>query len=193
MTPRLLLPMLAIGLLACLPAAGQVTPGDAAPAGHYEIDPAHTCLYFRVEHMGISKVYGRFDELEGAFTLGDRPAFEVTINTASINTNVEKRDNHLRSPEFFDAERFPHIRFETRRVEIDGDEYALTGDFTMHGQTHELTVPLTCMGAVEAQGKTRVGFVGTLTIDRRRWGMDTYQGLVGNDIKLLLSFEGVRQ
>lgn len=198
--------MLRLPILACLSlmlfvsactspttAEQPMAPAAADVAGDYEIDPAHTSLYFKVEHLGISDVYGRFNELDGEFTLGNRSRFGVTIKTASIDTGIPQRDAHLRTADFFDAEEHPDITYRTTGVDVDGGSYTLNGEFTMHGQTRELVLPLTLRGVRQTEEEQRVGFAGSVVIDRRDWGIDGFQGAVGNDVELMISFEGVKQ
>ncbi len=172
---------------------GEAATAPAAAPGTYKVDPAHSSFNFHVSHLGISLIHGRFNEFSGSYTLGDRPGFQATLQTDSVDTNQGKRDDHLKSSDFFDARQFPTITFDTQRVEVEGDQYTLVGDFTMHGQTHEVTLPLTYHGQAEMQGQTRTGFTGETTIDRTRWGLDAWDGMVGNEITLVISFEGIKQ
>lgn len=195
MTARALPLVLSLCLLlaAAAAAVAQDASPAAPPAGIYVLDTAHTTIGFKVAHLGISEVHGRFNEFEGSVTLGDQPAFNATIQTASVDTGVERRDNHLRSGDFFSADQYPQITFRSKSVEIDGDTYNITGDFTIHGQTNEIVLPLKYQGSTEYRGKQRVGFVGETTIDRRKWGLDAWQGMVGNDVTLIISFEAEQQ
>ena len=185
----------ALALLGVLAATPYVIGQDAQapPAGEYAIDPAHSSFVFSVSHLGISKVYGRFNEFSGSYTLGGSPSFSATLQTSSVDTNQGKRDDHLKSADFFDARQFPTITFKTTSVEVEGDTYTLTGDFTMHGQTQEVTLPLTYGGTAKMRGDTRTGFHGQTTIDRTQWGLDAWDGMVGNEITLMIAFEGIKQ
>lgn len=183
--------LIVCGLLLSLPTAAQDPAAKQPPAGEYQIDTAHASLYFKVGHLGISSVYGRFNEFEGSYILGDTPQFNVTIQTASIDTGIDQRDEHLRTADFFDADQYPEITFKTTSVKVNGNEYVLTGDFTMRGQTREIKLPLTYRGVIEMEGNHHTGFVGSTVIDRREWGMDGFQGAVGNEVSLMISFEGI--
>lgn len=190
-----LLPAFLSLVLLAAPALAQqdpAAPPTDAPAGQYAIDPAHTTVAFVVRHLDISDIGGRFKDVKGVVTLGDEPSFQATIQVASVDTAVEQRDTHLKSPDFFDAEKFPTIEFKSTSVRNEGENYTVVGDFTMHGVTKEITVPFRYLGAAEMHGQ-RVGFTATLTIDRRDWGLDAWQGMVGNDIHMLISFEGIKQ
>lgn len=167
-----------------------------APALHaaeYEIDAAHASIYFKTTHLDVSEIYGRFNEFSGDVTwTGDAEDadFGVEIQTASVDTGVKKRDDHLRSPDFFNAVQHPTITFASTGVEAKGDDvFHVTGDFMMNGRTKEITIPMTYHGSTEFRGTEKIGFSGELTIDRREWGLDAWQGLVGNDVTLLISFE----
>lgn len=172
--------------------SGRAAAAQEAPAGKYAIDPAHATIGFSVRHLDIADIVGKFNQVEGTFTLGDQPAFHAVIPVKSVNTGVEQRDDHLRSSDFFNVEKFPTIEFKSTGVEQEGNSYTLVGDFTMHGETKEITLPLRYLGTAEMHG-TRVGFTGETTIDRREWGLTAWQGMVGNDIRLIISFEGVRE
>ena len=177
-------------------AAFAVAAFTATPQTHaaeYEIDAAHASIYFKTTHLGVSEIYGRFNEFDGevAWTgeAGDA-AFGVEIQTASVDTGVKKRDDHLRSPDFFNVAQHPTIAFASTGVEAKGeDRYHVTGEFTMNGRTRQITIPMTYHGSTEFRGTEKIGFSGELTIDRREWGLDAWQGLVGNDVTLMISFE----
>ena len=178
-------------------AVAVVAFAAASHAAEYTIDGAHASIYFKVGHLDVSEVYGRFNDFEGdvAWTgSADDAAFNVTIQTASVDTGVPKRDDHLRSPDFFNARQHPTITFQSTGVESKGDEaYHVTGEFTMNGRTREITLPMRFLGETTFQGTEKVGFAGELTIDRREWGLDAWQGLVGNDVTLMVSFEANRK
>ena len=166
-------------------------------AAEYEIDAAHASIYFKTTHLDVSEIYGRFNEFSGDVTwTGDAEdaAFAVEIQTASVDTGVKKRDDHLRSPDFFNVAQHPAITFESTGVEAKGDDlYHVTGEFTMNGRTKKITLPMTYHGSTTFQNTEKIGFSGELTIDRREWGLDAWQGLVGNDITLMVSFEANKQ
>jgi polyisoprenoid-binding protein YceI len=107
------------------------------PAGTWEVDPAHSSVEFSVKHMGIANVRGRFTQFEGAVEIGDTVSSSTahgSVTLASIDTNDEQRDGHLRSADFLDVESFPEITFESSRVEpIDDDSTRVFGNLTMHG------------------------------------------------------------
>ena len=112
----------------------------ATAADNYKIDPAHSSVGFSVRHMGVSNVKGHFDEFAGSLVLdnGSIQEASATIQVKSVNTGIERRDNHLRTADFFEAAKYPEITFKTKKVEKSGDQTVLIGDFTMRGVTKEL-------------------------------------------------------
>src|SRR5439155_15510177 len=126
-------------------------PAFAKPT-HYQIDPAHSVAEFVVRHMEISNVRGQFTKLSGSATFDpESPAndsVEATVDAASVDTREEKRDMHLKSPDFFDVAKFPTLSFKSKKVVKKGKQLEMTGDLTMHGVTKEVTF------TVEWPGKT---------------------------------------
>ncbi len=180
------LPMIASAVLVL--AASQAR-GDA-----YKLDPSHAAVVFKITHLGLSYTFGWFNEVSGSFTTGDDPAFEFTVKTASVNTNFPKRDEHLRNPDFFNAKQFPVITFKSTGVKKDGDILHVTGDMTLHGVTRSITVNLKKMGeADDPWGNHRAGYATKFTIKRSDYGMDKMLELVGDEVTLMVSFEGIRQ
>jgi len=175
--------------------------GSAAPPldGRYTLDPAHTSIVFKAEHLGMSYVWGSFEKVTGGFRLGDDTSFTCTVPVASIDTNHDERDAHLRSETFFDAENHPDIVVKSKSVErskaADGVRYTVTAAVTMHGQTREITFDLRLMGSgKDPWGNYRVGFdADPITIKRSDFGMDKLPDLVGDEVVIHLSFEGTRE
>jgi polyisoprenoid-binding protein YceI len=152
------------------------------PTGTWAIDRAHSSIEFRVKHMMVSTVRGRFTEFEG--TIRAAPDYRDsrvwgTIDPASIDTNEPRRDEHLRSPDFFDVARFPSISFESTAVEhVDGGNYRVTGNLTMHGETQPVTLDVVVQGVVQdAQGQERVGLEVRGTLSRSEFGLRWQQVL----------------
>jgi polyisoprenoid-binding protein YceI len=175
----------------------------ATPAGTWNIDPAHSNVEFAVRHLMISTVKGRFADVKGAIVLDDadvtRSTVDVTIGVASIDTRVGQRDDHLRSGDFFDVERFPAITFRSRRVEQNGDDLKVTGDLTIRDVTREVTLSVTPEGrGTDPWGGVRAGFSATTKITREDFGLTYNQALetggvlVGSDVKIGIEAELVR-
>jgi polyisoprenoid-binding protein YceI len=174
------------------------------PTGTWTVDKAHSKVGFAVKHMGIATVRGEFTEFEGALDIGDDLAAARAygnVQTASVNTNDPQRDEHLRSPDFFDAESFPEISFESTRIEpIDEDTFRIVGNLTLHGVTREIELEATLQGAdIDPWGNERVGLEITGQLSRGDYGMKFNQALgsgnmlVSDKVKLALDISAVKQ
>ena len=147
-------------------------------SGTYTIDPAHSRIGFMARHAMITKVRGSFDEFEGSGTLdADNPensSLRLTIKTASIDTRNADRDNHLRSNDFFDMEKYPEITFASTSVKAaDSTHFDVIGDLTVKDTTKPVTVSLEYTGsAVDPFGNHRIGFEGSTEINRKDWGVN---------------------
>lgn len=171
----------------------------------YTIDPSHSQIEFRVQHLGFSKVTGGFEEFEGRFELDpdnlETLKAEATIEAASIDTGEEERDSHLRSEDFFAVESHPELRFETTDVqEVSGDSLTVTGELTIRGVTKEIELDVTYLGeAQDPWGGERAAFEATGSINREEFGLtwnkvlETGNFLVGEDVELTLDVQGVKQ
>lgn len=179
-------------------AAGSLTPAFAAPVS-YKIDPAHTAVAFIVNHIGFSNVIGRFNTVGGDISF-DKDAVEkstvnVTIDAASIDTNHAKRDEHLRSPDFFNAKEFPKLTFKSTKIEKTGDKTGkLHGDLTMLGVTKPVVLDITFNkdGVSPASKLETAGFSARGTVKRTDFGMKYGAPAVGDDIQLLIEIEAVK-
>ena len=151
-------------------------------AGTWTIDTSHSELTFAVRHMMVSKVRGRFGDVEGTITFADDPAqssVDVTIAVASVDTGSADRDGHLTSADFFDAETFPQITFRSTAIsDVKGDTFTLTGDLTVKDVTREVSFTATYNGAGRNPwGAVVVGFEGRVEIDREDFGLTWNQAL----------------
>jgi polyisoprenoid-binding protein YceI len=206
---RCVAPLLAAGLLS-LPwspiAAQSDAPGGSAaalPAGllQYEVDPAHTQVMFKVRHMGVSTVTGRFNRFAGTFAYDPAdPAaswLTATIDAASIDTDNERRDNHLRSADFFAADSHPTLTFQSTRVEPAGEgRINVTGNLSIRGVTRPVMFAVTLEGAALGEGGRPItGWTAEATIDRMdyglRWNRLTEAGgwVVADEVRILLEVE----
>jgi len=179
----------------------------AAPvlADSYVIDPGHSSVGFEVRHLAISKTRGRFHDFAGRFefTPGTPQTWsvEATIQAASIDTDNEDRDRHLRSPEFLDVERFPTLAFRSTAVEMEnGTEGILRGELTLYGVTRVVELDLEFLGAVtDPYGNERAGFTATTEIDRKDYGLtwsktvETGGLVVGDEVRITLEIEGTKE
>ncbi len=177
--------------------------GQLWAADKYEIDPSHSEIQFSVKHMLLSNVKGNFTDFSGVIMFDEKDltqsSVDVTIKSASITTDNQKRDDHLRSADFFDAEKFPTLTFKSKKVTKKSDtEFEMTGDFTMHGLTKEVMIPFTYNGQVMAWGNSRIGAEGSLTVNRQDYGVSWSKKLdngglvVGDDVKIDLTIEAAK-
>ena len=172
------------------------------PAGTWQVDPAHSSVEFSVKHMGIANVRGRFAEFQGTVEVGN-DAFSAkargSIKVASIDTGEAQRDTHLRSADFFDAEAFPEISFESTRVEpIDDDSSRVWGNLTMHGITHEVKLDLILQGTdTDPWGNERAGAEIQGFLSRKDFNMKFNQALgsgnllVGDKVRISLDISAI--
>lgn len=171
----------------------------------WNLDPAHSSAAFKVKHMMISNVKGQFGKLAGTLSLDEQnianSRVEASIDAASITTGDEQRDAHLRSAEFFDAEKFPTLTFKSTRVVSKGDEeLVVAGDLTIHGITRnvEFQVEGPTAPAKDPWGKTRVGLSAATKINRKDFGLtwnatlETGGILVGDDVSITLDLQFVK-
>jgi polyisoprenoid-binding protein YceI len=171
----------------------------------WNVDPIHSAAEFKVKHMMISNVKGQFTGVSGVLSLNEtdltRSRVEVTIDAASINTRDAQRDGHLKSPDFFDVEKFPTLSFKSTRVENTGrGELAVSGDLTIHGVTRNVvfTVEGPTPATKDPWGNTRVGSSATTKINRKDFGLtwnaalETGGILVGEEVTLTLDIEFVK-
>jgi polyisoprenoid-binding protein YceI len=174
----------------------------AYAADHYKIDPAHTSIGFSVRHMGVSNVKGHFDDFTGSLVLDNGAIQEAngTIQVKSVNTGMERRDNHLRTGDFFDAAKYPVITFKSKRVEKSGDQTVLISDFTMRGVTKEIKLPVTVSGPVkDPMGNTRLGIEAKTTVNRKDYGMqfngvmETGGLVVGEEVTIEINAEATKE
>ncbi len=172
----------------------------------WEIDPSHSQVVFSLKHMMFSTIRGRFNVLSGHLHIDEQNPqnswVEAQVDTASIDTRDERRDGHLSSPDFFDAQQYPVISFKSTKVEhTGGNEYNVTGDLTMHG----VTKPVTFKAEYGGQGKhpfgghTVAGLSAKATINRKDWGLSWNQALesggvlVGEDVKIEIDLEAAHK
>lgn len=174
------------------------SPQLADAADTYEIDTAHSMILFRAKHNGITYNYGRFNEFTGKITMDEtdisKSMVEFEVKTASVDTANEKRDQHLRSPDFFSAKQFPVITFKSTKVNTkEGAEEVLevTGDLELLGVKKSITADVEITGKGKGrQGESLIGFESVFTINRSEFGM-TYGvgGPVSDDIRLIVAIE----
>ena len=186
-------------LITILAALGLLSHAFAADT--YTIDPAHTRVGFAARHFGINTVKGKFNEFTGKLVLDGNTLKEAsaTIQVKSIDTGVTQRDDHLRTPDFFDAATYPTITFKTKRVERSGDALVMTADFTMRGVTKELRLPVTLSKPIkDPWGNTRVGLEAKAKLNRKDYGIkyndlqETGIAAVGDEIEIEINAEAIK-
>lgn len=169
-------------------------------AAPYEIDTTHSNVGFAVKHLMVSTVQGNFTDYTGTieFDKDNLSGFkaDVTIQAKSINTQLEARDNHLRTSDFFDIENHPMIIFKSTKIVSQGDGYEITGDLTIRGVTKEITIPLTIEGPVQSPfGAEVIGLSGEAQINRQDFGvswnkqMDSGGLIVSDNVKIVINIE----
>jgi len=171
---------------------------------NWNIDAAHSGINFSVRHMVVSKVRGRFAKYTGAVHLdeGDltKSTVETTIEASSIDTGAPQRDAHLQSPDFFDAEKFPQLRFRSKRIEkVDDAHYRVIGDLTIRDVTREVSLDVEYGGrAKDPWGNERIGFIAKTAFDRKDFGLGWNQVLeaggvlVGDRVDIELEVQAVK-
>ncbi|HYA87083.1 MAG TPA: YceI family protein [Nitrospirota bacterium] len=178
----------------------------AAVASTWNIDPDHSNLGFKIKHLMVSNVKGNFERYSGVVEINDKDItkskVEVTIDVNSVNTNVKKRDDHLRSADFFDVAKYPTMTFVSKKVAVEGpDKLKVTGDFTLHGVTKEVVLDLEgpTGESKDPWGNTRKGATATTKINRKDYGLtwnkalETGGVLVGDEVELTLEVEMIKK
>jgi polyisoprenoid-binding protein YceI len=164
----------------------------------YEIDAVHSSVLFKIRHLNLADFYGRFNEIKGSVSFDkdspEKSAVTAEVAVESVDTHNDKRNQHLKSPDFFNAKQFPTISFKSTKVEKSGDIFKITGDFTLHGVTKSITVDFKKVGEGKGmQGELRAGGGTEFTIKRSDYGMTFMQNAVGDEVGIILSLEAVKK
>jgi polyisoprenoid-binding protein YceI len=155
------------------------------PHGTWSIDPVWSSLEFEVRKLGLIPIKGRVPGFTGTIEGGESPAIRGAVDATSITTFDETRDSHLQSPDFFDVERHPELRFESTAVDVDGAELTVHGNLAIKGTTRPVTLTGQFLGAgLDAYGNDRIGLELVTTIDRTEFGLDWNAPLPGGDLML---------
>lgn len=169
-------------------------------AGTYEVDPVHSSINFSVMHLMVSKVTGAFNDYDARINFDPNnlagSSIAVTVKVASIDTRSADRDQHLKSADFFDAEKFPEITFKVSAITGSGDQYLLTGDLSIHGVTKSVAIPVTILGPVKSPyGFDALGITGQFKLNRKDYGiawnkaLDSGGVMVGDDVEVAINIE----
>jgi polyisoprenoid-binding protein YceI len=180
----------------------QTAPAAGAKTA-WKLDPAHSIVEFSAKHLMITTVKGRITDIEGIIYTDEKnpknSSVEATLKAVSLDTRTDQRDQHLRSADFLDVEKYPEIRFRSTRIQGDKPNFKLTGDLTIRDVTKPITLDVEFEGETkDPWGGERVGFSATSKIDRREFGLTWNQALetggivVGNEIKISLEVQAVK-
>lgn len=170
----------------------------AIPEGKFAIDGMHTKIGFEIPHLVISTVEGKFTKYEGTFTVDkkiDKSKVELSIDVDSIDTGIGQRDTHLKSPDFFDAAKYPKITFTSTKVSQKDDTLTLTGDLKIKDVSKKITFDLKYLGAVkDGYGQEKLAFKGETKISRKEFNLKWNQAVeagpvVGDEVKILLTIQ----
>jgi polyisoprenoid-binding protein YceI len=178
------------GLSKGLAATPAAAPADAKT---FTVDPVHSNVIFRIKHLNASNFYGRFNETTGSFTLGDTAAADITVKAGSVDTHNSKRDDHVKSPDFFSAKEFPDITFSATSLKKAGEGvWRGSGDLTLHGVKKTIDVDIHQNGGGPGMGgKGEVaGIECSFHINRTDYGIKTMVGPLSDDVMLIVSLEG---
>ena len=177
----------------------------AETAGTYSIDPLHTNVGFRVRHMGLAIILGEFTDYTATIFYDPhditKSSVQFTAKVASLDTDVKQRDDHLRSADFFEVEKFPEMTFRSTRIERKSDKtFIAHGDLKIKNVIRQIALPVEFYGAIkDSQGQTRLGGSATLNINRQDYGikwsqiLDNGSLVVANNVQIELQFEALRQ
>ncbi|HEX3692528.1 MAG TPA: YceI family protein [Solirubrobacteraceae bacterium] len=172
------------------------------PSGTWKVDPVHSSVEFHVKHLGIATVKGQFKDFEGTLEVdADGVHASGSVQVASVDTREPQRDEHLRSADFFEVERFPLIEFASTAIRpVDDEDFEIDADLTIHGVTRPVTLKATVEGTeTDPQGNERVGVSATAQIDRSDFGMKFNAALgsgnlvVSDKVKILVEVSAIRQ
>ena len=156
----------------------------------YKVDMGHSAVLFKVKHFNVGYTFGSFKSFKGSLEEG--ASVELTVDASSVDSNVEKRDSHLKGPDFFNVKQFPEITFKSSKWEGD----TVTGALTFHGVTKEVSLKVEKVGAgADPWGNQRVGYYGELTIKRSDFGVSygVKEGSASDELTLIISLEGVQK
>lgn len=172
---------------------------SAFAADTWSVDPSHSTAIFRIKHFNASWQYGRFNDVSGTFVFDDadptKSTLELSIKTDSVDTNNQKRDDHLKGPDFFNAAQYPTMTFKSKKVAAkSGNVWAVTGDLTIHGTTKEITVDVERTGTgKDPWGGTRTGAEATFTIKRSDYGVSGLPDGLGDEVRIVVSAEAIKK
>jgi polyisoprenoid-binding protein YceI len=170
-------------------------PAAGAAGQSHKVDPVHSTVLFKIQHFGAGNFYGRFNDASGTIVLDPKEpgksTVELQVKADSIDTANEKRDQHVKGPDFFNVKQFPLITFKGKDLKKTGDtKYEVTGDLTLHGVTKEVKIQAEQVGSGKGMGgEIRTGFEATFKLKRSDFGMKFMVGPVGDEVQIIASLE----
>lgn len=192
--------VLGAAVLASAAIMGGVAGMPAAPVAvsaqedGFTVDAVHSTVIYRVKHMNASWSYGRFNDITGTFDIAEGGSINITVKTDSVDSGNEKRDGHLKSPDFFSAKEFPEINFKSSSIKKTGEStFEAIGQLTLRGVTKDVTVAIDKTGeAAGRQGKLQ-GFEAKFTVKRTDFGVSFMPQGIGEDVTMIVSLEGAKK
>tara|TARA_R110001583_G_scaffold6563_1_gene33301 strand:+ start:97 stop:657 length:561 start_codon:yes stop_codon:yes gene_type:complete len=180
-------------LIAAAIVASTGVGSQFASAAQYTLDPAHTFINFRVNHLGVSLLNGRFNDITGTFNYDPASEtssqIEIKVKTASVDSNHAERDKHLRSDDFLDTDKYPTASFKSSSF----DGKSLKGDLTLHGVTKSIAIDVTKIGeGKDPWGGYRAGFIGNYNLKRADFGISYNLGPAAEVVEMQFNVEGIR-
>ena len=172
------------------------------PEGKYNIDSMHSKVGFEVTHLVISSVEGKFNKFEGSIVVDksiDKSKVDLSIDAASVDTGVTKRDSHLASPEFFDAKKYPNLTFKSSKITQKDDSLTIVGTLKIKDKSKEVTIDAKYLGEVkDGYGQNKIAFKGKTKINRKEFGLTWSQAveagpIVGDDIEISLTIQAAQE
>ena len=165
----------------------------------FKVDSVHSFIVFKISHLGVSSAWGRFNDPQGTVVWDDndpsKGRVEVSAQTAKVDTGNAKRDQHLKSPDFFNAAQFPTLSFKSKSITKKGEgEFEVAGDLTVHGVTKPITVTVKKIGEGDKGGQFgyRAGWETTFTVKRSDFGMNFMPGGIGDEVEIHVGIEAVK-
>ena len=173
------------------PAAAALAERPESASGTYQVDPVHASVVFRVKHMGASNFYGRLNSVAGTFSLGDTASFDVTVKADSVYTGNPKRDDHVKSPDFFSAAEFPDMKCVGKDFKKAGEgAWKGTGSLTFHGVTKPVELTVTQTGSGKGREGEIAGIETSFTFKRSEFGSKGLIGPVSDEVMVIVALEG---
>lgn len=183
--------------VALAPRHVEVVESAPALAAAFKVDNVHSAVIFRISHNEVGTFFGRFNEISGSFLLDSADtagsSIDVSVNLEKVDTANERRDNHLRSPDFFNTALNKTATFKSKTISSTGDgAFTITGDFTMMGVTKPVTAQITKAKSKSGNRGELAGFEAIFTIKRSEYGMTKFADSLGDDVTIMIGMEGTR-